>query len=92
MYKPLTQNIRVGDKELEMVEEVMLEIPLEWNEVPNLIMEDEEELMITEMDNKQKRDEVARGCRKRWKEDDICLEKREHSPTEPRKILLRGLG
>ena len=37
----------------------MLEIPLEWNAVPYLIMEDEDELMITETDNKLKRDEVA---------------------------------
>ena len=37
----------------------MLEIPREWNAVPDLIMEDEEELMITETDNKPKRDEVV---------------------------------
>ena len=42
-----------------MVEEAMLEIPPEWNTVPNMIMEEEEELMITETDNKQKRDDVA---------------------------------
>ena len=59
----------------------MLEVPPEWNAVPDLIMEDEEGMMITETDTKQKRDEVAQGRRKRRKDDDICLEKREHSPT-----------
>ena len=47
-----------------MAEEVMFEIPPEWNAVPDLIVEDEQEQMITVTDNKQKRDEVARGRRK----------------------------
>ena len=68
-----------------MAEEVMLEIPPEWNTVPDLIMEDKEELMITETDNKQKRDEVAHGARKQRKEDDIHPEKHEHSPTVSRR-------
>ena len=42
----------------------MLEIPPEWNVATDLIMEDEEELMITKTDNKQKIDEVAQGRRK----------------------------
>ena len=44
-----------------MAEEVMLESPLEWNAVPDLIMEDdeEEELTIRKTDNKSKRDEIA---------------------------------
>ena len=37
----------------------MLEIPPEWNGVPDLIMEKGEELMIMDTDNKQKGDEVA---------------------------------
>ena len=41
------------------LEEVMLEVPPEWNAVPDLIMEDDEDLMITETDTKQKRDEEA---------------------------------
>ena len=68
-----------------MAKEVMLEIPPEWNLVPDLIMEDVEELMITETDNKRKRDEVVPGHRKRWKEDDICLEKRENFPMVSRR-------
>ena len=40
-------------------EEVMFEFPPEWNAVPDLIMEDEEGMMITETDTKRKRNEVA---------------------------------
>ena len=68
-----------------MAEEVMLEILPKWNGVPDLIMKDEEELMITETDKKRKRDEVVQGCRKHRKEDDICPEKCEHSPTLSRR-------
>ena len=49
-------------------------------------MEDKEGMMITETDTKPKRDEVAGGRRKRWKEDDICPEKHEHSPMVSRSI------
>ena len=48
-------------------------------------MLDEEELMITETDNKPKRDEVVQGCRKRHQEDDIRPEKREHSSMVSRR-------
>ena len=72
--------IQHEDKEVEVAEEVMLEIPLEWNAVPDLIMEDKEELIIMETDNKQMRDEEVQGRKKQRKEDDIRLEKREHSP------------
>ena len=37
----------------------MLEIPPDWNAVPDLIMEDDEGTMITETDTKRKRDKVA---------------------------------
>ena len=63
-----------------MEEKVLFEIPPEWNAVPDLIMEDEDELMIMETDNKGKRDVVGRGHMKLRKEDYICPEKREHSP------------
>ena len=46
-------------------------------------MEDEEELMIMDTNNKRKRDEVARGSRKRKMIH--CPEKREHSPTVSRR-------
>ena len=57
-----------------------VEIPPEWNAVPDLIMEDEEGIMIMETDTKRKRDKVAWGRRKRRKEDDIRPEKHEHLP------------
>ena len=40
--------IQHKDNEVEVAEEVMLEIPPEWNAVPDLIMADEEGMMITE--------------------------------------------
>ena len=85
VHKRIQTKIQHEEKEAEMVEAVMLEIPPKWNAVPDLIMEDEEELMITETDYKQKRDEVARGRRKQPKEDDIHPEKCEHSPMVSRR-------
>ena len=64
VHERIQAKIQHEDKEAEMADEVLLEIPPEWNAVSDLIMEEEEELMITEMDNKWKRDEVAQGCRK----------------------------
>ena len=55
------------------------------NEVPDLMMETEDGRMITEEATKRKRDEVARGWRKGRREDDIRLEKHEHSPTVSRR-------
>ena len=62
-----------------MAEAVRLEVPPKWNVVPDLIMEADEGLMITETDTKWKRDELAGGCRKWWKADDIGPEKCEQS-------------
>ena len=62
----------------------MLEVPSEKNEVPDLMMEDEDILPEAEGSTKRKRDEVARGRRKRWKEDDIRPEK-QYSPTVSRR-------
>ena len=39
----------------------MLEVPLEWNEVPDLMMEDKDVWPATEAAVKRKMDEVARG-------------------------------
>ena len=63
----------------------MLEISPEWNEVSDLMMEEEEVLPATKAAVNWKIDEVARGLRKGRKEDDICPEKHEHSPTESRR-------
>ena len=59
----------------------MLEVPPEWNEVPDLMMEEEDFLPEAAGSTKRKRDEVTRGQRKRRAEDDIRPEKQEHSPT-----------
>ena len=65
--------------------EEMLEVSPEWNEVPDLMMEDEDVLPEAEGSTKQKSDEVTQGRRKRQKEDDICPEKCGHSPTVSRR-------
>ena len=59
VHERIQAEIQHEEKEAEMVEEVMLEIPPEWNAVPDLIMKDEEELMIMETDNKWRSDEEA---------------------------------
>ena len=76
---------KIQHKDKEAAEEVMSEVPPEWNAVPDLIIEDEEVMMITETDSKRKRDEVACERRKWRKEDDIFPEKYEHSPTVSRR-------
>ena len=64
----------------------MLEVSPEWNEVPDLMMEEEDILPEAIGSTKWMRDEISRGLRKRRKEDDIRPEKREHSPTVSRRI------
>ena len=56
----------------------MLEVPPEWNDVPDLMMEEEYNRPATEAAVKQKIDEVAGGQRKRRKEEDVRPEKQEH--------------
>ena len=69
------------NKEREAWAEEMLEIPPEWKEVLDLIIEDGDILPENMKPEKQQRDEISRGRRKRRKEDNIWAEKREHSPT-----------
>ena len=57
------------NKEIEARAEEMLEIPLEWNKVPDLMMEEEDTLPEDMRPDKQKRDEISRGRRK-WRKDD----------------------
>ena len=49
-------------------------------------MEDGDILPENMRPDKQRRDEISQGQRKRRKEDDILAEKREHSPTVSRRI------
>ena len=77
----LAKNLPGGGKKVKVLAEEMLEAPPAWNEVPDLMMEVEDGMMMSEAAVKQRRDEVTRGRRKRRKEDDIRPEKHEHSPT-----------
>ena len=66
---------------MEATAEEMLEVPPEWNEVPHLMMVDEDVWPATERVAKRKIEEVARVRKKRRKEDHILPEKHAHSPT-----------
>ena len=65
-----------------MQAEEMLDLPPVWNDVQDLLMEDEMILPGEIKPGKRVRDEPARGRRKRRNEEDIRADKREHSPTE----------
>ena len=49
-------------------------------------MDDGDILAESMRPEKSRRDEIARGQRKRRKEDDIRAEKQEHSPTMSRRM------
>ena len=72
-----------------MVEE-MLEVSPEWNEVPDLMMEDKDILLEAEGYTKRKRDEVALWRSTQWKENYIRPQKHLYSPTASRRILNPG--
>ena len=63
----------------------MLDTPLGWNEVKDLILDDGDILSENTRPEKRRRDEIAWGWRKQKKEDDIHAEKQEHSPTTSRR-------
>ena len=73
------------ENKVETTVEEMLEVPQEWNEVSDLMMEDEDVGPATEGAAKGKIDEEARGWRKRWKEVYIRLEKHAPLPTVSRR-------
>ena len=62
--------------------EEILELPPAWNEVQDLVMEDVSSSNTNSKPEKQKREETARGRRKRRYKEDLRGDKREHSPTE----------
>ena len=68
------------NKEREAQAEEMLDIPPEWNEVKDLILEDGDILSENMRPEKRMRDEISRGRKKQRKEDNLRAEKREHSP------------
>ena len=63
-HKRIQAEIYHENKEREALAEEMLEIPLEWNEVPELIMEDVDILPENMRPEKQRRNEISRGWRK----------------------------
>ena len=52
------------NKEIEARAEEMLEIPMEWNKVSDLMMEEGDILPEDTRPNKRKRDEISQGRRK----------------------------
>ena len=64
----------------------MLEVPPEWNEVPDLMMEEKDVLPKAKGSTKQRRDEISRGRKKRRKKDHIQSEKQGHFPTVSQRI------
>ena len=86
IHERIQGEIHHADKEREARAEKMLEIPSEWNEVPDLIMEDGDILPEYMRLDKGRRDISSQGWRKRRKEDDIRAKKREHSPNVSRRI------
>ena len=80
IYERIQAEIHHEDKEAETTAKEMLEVPPEWNEIPDLMMEGEDVWPANEAVVKPKIDEVAWGQRKRRKED-ICPES-THSVTE----------
>ena len=81
IHERIQMEFQHEDTEAEVVAEDILEVTPVWNEVPDLMMEDEDGMMITEAATKLKRDEVAQGQRKGQKEDYISQEKHEHFST-----------
>ena len=84
IHERIQAEIHQGNKEVEARGEEMLEVPPEWNEVPNLMMEEEDVLPVALGSNTRKRDEISQGRRKPRKEDNIQPEKLGHSPTVSR--------
>ena len=86
IHERIQAEIHQGNKEEEARAEEMLEVPPEWNEVPDLMMEEEDVLPEATGSTKRRRDEISRGRRKRRKEDDIRQDEGRHSPTLCRRI------
>ena len=81
IHERIQAEIYHKNKEREAQAEEMLDIPPEWNEVKDLILEDGDIFSENMRPEKRMRDEISQGQRKRRKEDNIHAEKQEHSPT-----------
>ena len=65
IHERIQAEIHLGNKEEEARVEEMLEVPPEWNEVPDLMIEEEDVLTEAKGSTKRRRDELSRGRRKR---------------------------
>ena len=86
IHERIQAEIHQGNKEVEARAEEMLEVPRKWNEVPDLMMEEEDVFPMAMGSNKRRRDEISQGRGKQRKEEDIRPEKQEHSPTVSQRI------
>ena len=86
IHERIQAEIYHEDRERAFQAEESLDAPLGWNEVEDLIMDDGEILAKNMKPEKRRIDEVARGRRKRRKEDKIRAEEREHSPAISRRM------
>ena len=80
IHERIQAELQLEDKETEVFVEEMLEAPPAWKEVPDLMMVVEEKRMMPEAPVKQKMEELTQGWRKWRREEEIRLEKHEHSP------------
>ena len=81
IHERIQAKLLKGNKEEQARPEEMLEVPPEKNEVPDLMMEEEDVLPEATGSTNRRRDEISRGR----KEDNIRLEKRGHSSTVSRR-------
>ena len=61
IHERIQAEIHQGNKEVEARVEEMLEVPPEWNEVPDLMMEEEDVFPEATGSTKRRRDEISRG-------------------------------
>ena len=64
IHERIQAEIHRGSKEVEARAQEMLEVLPEWNEVPDLMMEEEDILPLAIESDKQCRDEISQGRRK----------------------------
>ena len=86
IHERIQAEIYHKDMERAVQAEETLDIPPEWNEVKDLILDDGDIWSENMRPEKRRRDEISRGWRKRRKEDDIRAGKQEHSPTVSRRM------
>ena len=84
VHERIQAEILHGDKEAESTAEEMIEVPPEWNEVPDLMMEEEDFRPATVGATKQKRDEVAGGGENGRKKTISALRNMHIRPQCPR--------